>query len=1077
MSGERRTFADNRDGNTVAEAIRAAATYFGHCHPFAIATGYFDLGGFKAIEDILTAAPAVRLLLGAEPRPLLRRLLLPGEPVPDVRRTLEAGEEELRADRDLLPFSAEAHDLLARFLAFLRRPGVEVRRYTREFLHGKAFVFGDEAGLLAGSANFTRKGLTENLELEIGQYEPEAVRRVRRWFDELWEQAEPYDLAAVYEGRDIAYDPYTIYLRMLLEIYGDELRDEGPNGRPGIGRLRLAEFQRQGVQRALVTLDRWHGVLLADGVGLGKTFMAGGIIERYARERGQRVLVVCPAALREMWQKLFVRQELVVEVLSYQELASDVQVGDPPDPGQPDRRSQRLGLHAEDYRLVVVDEAHALRSPDAQYYRAVRRLMSAGGVVHHLVLLTATPVNNSLWDLYHQVMLFARHDAAFARLGIVNLREFFKQALSLDLRQAAPRHLFPLLNAISVRRTRHHVQRFYPGETLDTADGPREIRFPHPRLVPVTYSFEEHLPGFFGQVADAIENGLTMARYRPDAYRRDGKDGALSQDVLAALLRSQLLKRFESSLFAFRRSLERLIAGHDTFLRLLDRGWVPSPGLDPRDPGDMGDELSDELLLQLEEEGEVISTEAYDAQRLRQDVERDLDCLLEMKRRAESVPAERDPKLRALWELLAECGLDSGDSRKVVVFSYFADTVEYIARHLDKAPGTEAYRGRVALAAGSGSAREVPCFVEPDVAAVRFAPRSMGAPDGAPDRFDLLLATDVLAEGQNLQQACRVVNFDLPWNPMRLAQRNGRVDRIGSPHAEVLLYCFLPAAELDGLLNLEQRLRDKIAQANAALGLESPVLPGTDAVTREFATVRQQIVAIAAGDERVLDDLEEELDAFAGEGFRDELRRALVADPLRRLAALPWGAGSGLQDRTGTPGVVFAARIGTQPQWRFVPLAEDAPCDTPILACLQRARCREGEPRYLPDELRARLCQLWERARESIFVDYQRLLDPAERAAVVPRAQREAVALLRRSDQTDVDEALAALQVPWPRDVVRRLRSILRERDEGQPIEEAVQAIIALVRSEGMRAPVAEELPEPITPEMIALICYQATSL
>lgn len=204
MRGERRTFADNRHGNTVAEAIRAAATYFGHNHPISIATGYFDLGGFEAIEDVLANAPLVRILLGAEPKPPLKRLLLPGESEPDIGRALQEVEEELRADRDLLPFSAEAHDLLARFLAFLRRPQVEVRRYTLEFLHGKAFVFGDEAGALAGSANFTKKGLTQNLELVIGQYDPEAVRRVRRWFDELWEQAEPYDLAAVYEGRDLS---------------------------------------------------------------------------------------------------------------------------------------------------------------------------------------------------------------------------------------------------------------------------------------------------------------------------------------------------------------------------------------------------------------------------------------------------------------------------------------------------------------------------------------------------------------------------------------------------------------------------------------------------------------------------------------------------------------------------------------------------------------------------------------------------------------------------------------------------------------------------------------------------------
>ncbi|MDA8064647.1 MAG: SNF2-related protein [Thermaerobacter sp.] len=1065
---ERRSFADNRGGKTVAGAIRALASYFRHEHPLAIATGYFDLGGYAAIEDVLGAALAVRVLLGAEPLlPKSRRLRLPGDP--DLARVLAEEEEVLHDDRDLLPFDAPSHALLQRFLAFLARPQVQVRRYTRTFLHGKAFVFGDEAGVLAGSANFTGKGLTENLELVLGQYQPEDVRKVRRWFDGLWEEAEPYDLAAAYRGRDIPFEPHRIYLRMLLELYEEELLgDEEREGPPGAPAVPLAEFQRRGTRRTLRILDHWGGAILADGVGLGKTYMAGGIIEHFVREQGQRALVVAPASLREQWRQFLLRAQLAVEVVSYQELVSDRQVGEPPGAGQPDQRTVRLELPAADYRLVVVDEAHALRNPDTLHYRALRRLMAAGGVRRKLVLLTATPVNNSLWDLYHQILLFARHDAAFLRLGIPHLREFFKQALSMDFEEAAPRHLFPLLDAISVRRTRHHIQRYYADSTLETPEGLKPIRFPNPRLVPVAYSFEAALPGFFAAVAAAIEEELTLARYRPDAYRQAGQGEAASQEVLVGLLRSQLLKRFESSAFAFRRTLETLIQSHDAFLALLDRGVVARPGADLEE---LSDDLDDEgALARLQEEGEVEAAGGYDLERLRRDVEGDRACLRRLLERAGSVRPEDDPKLQALRRLLEECGRETGDARKVVLFSYYADTVEYIARELERAP-LAAYAGRVAVCAGSGNVRDLEAYVSAEEAVMGFAPRSCGRRPEPEDLYDLLLATDVLAEGQNLQQAARVVNFDLPWNPMRLAQRNGRVDRIGSEHPEVLLYCFLPASELDAILRLEQRLRRKIAEANASVGVESPVLPDTAAVEREFGTARRRIEAVAAGDSRVLDELEEEIDVFAGETFRDELRRALMADEARELKQMPWGAGSGLR-KPGVPGVVFAARVGREPAWRFVPLDPAAACGKDLLMALDRVRCRSDEPRHLPEDVRERLFELWERARGSIHADYQERLDPARSAVTVPRAQREAVAILRRADVEGAEEAVQALLVPWPQAVVRQLRAAMREG--GASPEDTARRIVEFVRQEGLRGPTAEEMPEPVPMEQVALVCYQA---
>ena len=275
---------------------------------------------------------------------------------------------------------------------------------------------------------------------------------------------------------------------MLYELYGAELAiDPLAVTMPGTT-LDLAEFQKLGVQRALRILDKWQGVLLADGVGLGKTYMAGELIEHHLVAKGWRVLVVTPASLRDAtWREFIARHSrYAVEVISYQQLANDRQVGDPPN-GAADARQRHLQLAAEEYRCIVIDEAHAFRSSETTYYRALRRLMAAGGVEKRLILLTATPVNNSLWDLYWQLLLFARTESRFREIGVPNLRDYIARAMDLDLEALSPRHLFPLLDQVSVRRTRSHIKRWFPGATLNTPAGPKVIEFPDPRLHKVTY--------------------------------------------------------------------------------------------------------------------------------------------------------------------------------------------------------------------------------------------------------------------------------------------------------------------------------------------------------------------------------------------------------------------------------------------------------------------------------------------------------------------------------------------------------------------------------------------------------------
>lgn len=1082
VTGERREFVDNQGTNTVADAITQAADYFGHTRAIAIASGYFNLGGFTVIADALVAAPAVRILLGSEPEPARpRRVALPGTPpvAQPLRERIAELRDALEADRDLITFSRSEAAAIERLLAFLARPTTEVRLYREAFLHGKAFIFGDEAGVLAGSANFTAAGLLHNLELDLGQYGPGQVRDVREWFDGLWGKAELFDLAGLFEARDREYDPFTVYLRMLYELYGGEL--DATAGKPVPGAtpdLRLTEFQRLGMERALRILDRWGGVLIADGVGLGKTFLAGGLIDHHARVKGWRVLVISPTSLREQgWERFLAKHSrYAVEVLSYQELANDMSVGDEPEPGEGDTRRQHLLLDPSEYRCIVVDEAHAFRNQDTTYYRALRRLMAAGGVEKRLVLLTATPVNNSLWDLYWQLLLFARTENRFREVGIPNLREHIVQALGLDLEASGPRHMFPLLDAVSVRRTRSHIKRFFPGATLETSSGPIPIVFPTPRLHRVGYASAQPAdaadPGeFFAQVRAAIDGGLSMARYQPDLYRLSPDEGgARAQQVTTQLLLSQLLKRFESSLEAFRRTLRKMIGSHERFLDILDRGYVAVPRVSP-DAFDEGLEEED-LDRLLEDDPNAGRTSEYLVEDLRENVTADRDVLALLLQRAETIGARDDPKLDALLDTIETVAARArhSDERKIVLFSYFADTVDYLKGFLAATsdPRISPYRGRTAVTTGA---------VHPEErrrAVYSFVPRSSEAPEGWPDTVDLLLSTDVLAEGQNLQQCGTVINFDLPWNPMRLVQRNGRVDRIGSPHAEVHLHTFFPDQYLDDLLDLEAKLRRKIAQANAAIGIETAVLPGDTPSEQVFSDTRAEIERIAAEDDAFIDEKEAALDAFSGEVFREELRQALMAARQDELMRLPWGVGSGFQS-TKVSGVVFAARAGSRAEWRFVPL-EFGELSSDRLALVGTARCTEQTLRHLPEDVRKRLYDLWERARDSILVARQEEQDPQKRSLSVPKAQRDAVALLTAATSISDDaqeRAIDALQVAWPVNVSRELRRIL-DRDDASANAKAEQ-IAAYVEREGLRAPVLPVEP-PISRDDIHLVCYQAVA-
>ena len=1105
-------FITNRDGNTLLAALESVIPGTPSLvrpdtndtlqapSEISIATAFMSPAGIGAIVDRLEQAGHVRLLLGAEPEPEAKRSYRkPGDPpqaaferreVAEGLRLLVAG---LRRERDRQPFSADALRHLRRMAAMLRTGKLETRRYEQAFLHAKAMVLdGSNPGLIAGSSNLTRAGLTANLELNLGRWDTDIHQQARAWFDTLWDEAVDFDIAAIFEEPEAEFPPWLIFLRILWQLYGDELEQE----RQEEGDIPLTAFQLHGVWRARRILKEFNGVIVADEVGLGKTFIGGAILEACAKNR-QRALLVCPAALRRTWDQ-FLRNHNIgrfVEMVSYDQLARDRQFHDP---RRPDATGNHLNSDLEEYALVVVDEAHNYRNPDAPYRAAVlRRLLQ--GQRKDVVLLTATPVNNSLFDLYHLMRYFLRQDSALASRGIIKIHERFKAAAKADPANLSPDFLYPIIDAVTVKRTRGFVKKHYSGETIRGPDGVmRPIVFPKAVPITVRYDLDQLAPGLFDAVADALDplngtNVVSFARYAPDTFLLEqDEDSPEVSEAAAGLLRSGLLKRFESSTHAFRLSLKRMVREHDLFLDALGKGKVITTAFLRELAYD--DDAYDDLLDSSDNAADATD---YDVKALRDAVQRDRTILHDLLVHLDSLSDDDEPKLdtvvNALADIDAQAKADAATDyeaqrdRKVLLFSYFADTVAWLRdalkARIEVDPRLHAYRGRVVAVAGGGLPGEE---ANRNEAVWGFAPESSDPPDGQQDLFDLLVTTDVLAEGMNLQQCRHIINYDLPWNPMRLVQRHGRIDRIGSPHPRVFLRTVFPADRLDALLTLQDRILRKLTQAAKSIGVATLPVDGASAGDQVFAETRAEIEKLAQEDPTLFEQGGTAAAAQTGEEYRQRLREALRTSR-DAIVELPGRAGSGMR-KGNASGVMFCAEVeltdGRRTFLRFVPadaLWKPVTAPNRVLretgTCLRLIDCSEDTPRHMPADLGEGVFDFWALALEDILTEWDDLSDPANLQPPVRLLNRQVAAFIRANPPHDVDgdkvaKALDVLEAPWPRREEMLLREQFRDRT-GPPTARSMRLVEWVLTTGLERFEPPPPLP-PIVPDDVRLVCWMA---
>ena len=964
---------DNTEGKRLVDSLRANLDDEAK---LSIISAHFSLFAFGELREELECLDSVRFLF-SEPTFIQDMGRVAGAPEFDIARRAQGEREKALADSslELTLRNKLSQRALARACASWLREKVTFRSVQREHMLQltPSYIVENSAvspHLLTGQgATFTLEGLgverrpdTLTMMTHCAGDEAKAqVEFLMATFESVWaDDTKTCDvteqIAHQVEALYTENAPEFIYFLTLYHIFRRfllENQDHNPREDTGFFESviwgKLYDFQKDAVIGAIRKLEKYNGCIIADSVGLGKTFEALAVI-KYYQQLNKNVLVLCPKRLRENWtlwtQTSDERNPLAADRFAYKVLNHTDLSRRRGKSGDIDLEHLQWGT----FDLVVIDESHNFRNRSVtgastnRYTRLMNEVIRANGRTK-VLMLSATPINNRLTDLRNQIELITEgcDDYLEKTDGIVSIDAVMRLAqkrFNLWSSQAHGRHTtesfaeyvnadyFALLDALTIARSRKHVAKYYGTETgtFPTRLTPRNVQKP--------IDSRGELPPI-GQLYDMISD-LSFAQYQLLSYVREDARPAYEADyregfgndfgselhrtnAVAALMRVNLLKRMESSVSAFRTTLDRV---RSSCADILDR----LAALDARDAVDsvavgygiegLEDGLDDRDAEMFEVGAQIrVDLRDVDREALSVDLVRDIAILDELVGYAWAVTPDRDAKLGALRTLIAEktgAGQINSGNRKVLVFSAFADTVTYLYDQL--APDLQRSHGLTcAQVTGTrnrvtGKRRARGGFE--DILG-RFSPRSKET-NALADRegeIDIVFATDCISEGQNLQDCDCVVNYDVHWNPVRIVQRFGRVDRLGSTNEHIQMVTFWPDVDLESYINLESRVKSRMALGDAsASGEENLLTPSEDMNDLEYRSDQLRTLRSETLD---LEDIRRGMSItdFALDDFRIELERYMNANP-----GTLEGAATGLHavvsipdDLRGqmSPGVIF----------------------------------------------------------------------------------------------------------------------------------------------------------------------------
>ncbi len=917
--------------------------------------GYFNLRGWKLIDSYVERwaggdGRCCRLLVGMQRLPeeelrLAMSLTKRSDEIDNATavRLKKRLAEEFRDQLTVGIPTAEDEAGLRRLAEQIKSRKVTVKLFLRHPLHAKLYLLfrpdpiNPKVSFL-GSSNLTLAGLSKQGELNVDVMDRDACDKLAKWFEDRWADRfcvdisdELVDIIQNSWASETPIPPYHIYVNMAYHL--------SQEARTGLTEFRiprdfgnkLFEFQKAAVKIAAHHLNKRDGVIIGDVVGLGKTLMATALARIFEDDHGIETLIICPKNLVAMWEDYRQQYRLRAKVMSITSAQREL----------PDLRR---------FRLVLIDESHNLRNREGKRYRALSEYIQSND--SKVILLSATPYNKTYLDLSNQLRLFVpeekdigiRPERLLRELGetefirrhqcsIRSLSAFEKSQYADDWRD--------LMRLYLVRRTRSFIRENYakndPAKNrkyLEFEDGTRSY---FPDRIPKTLKFriDEKDPNdqyarLFGPAVVNAVDGLTLPRYGLGNYVKPSPDkppttdeAKVLQDLsragirLKGFCRTNLFKRLESCGYGFILSVERHILRNYIFLHAIENDLPMPIGtqdmglLDSRindsdsDLFDAGDDDNNDnggdivtSTLRSEADFKKRAAEVYESYAnqfrrrfkwlrsnlfdsvLADDLKRDANSLIAVLKSCGDWDSKRDAKLKALIDLLTK----THPNDKVLVFTQFADTVDYLENRLDAA-------GIRAMAGVTGDS------ANPTEIAWRFSPVSNNKRDQVtPDReLRVVVATDVLSEGQNLQDGCIIVNFDLPWAIIRLIQRAGRVDRIGQKSDQILCYSFLPADGVERIIRLRARVRTRLRENAEVVGTDEAFFDD-DRDDMPLFNLYHEKAGILDGD----DDTEVDLASYAYQIWKN----ATDANPeLAKIIPATAHMGQGMMLRPYGPGL------------------------------------------------------------------------------------------------------------------------------------------------------------------------------
>ena len=830
----------------------------------SIVSAYFTIYAYEKMQHSLNQIEELRFLFGD----------------PDFVKRMDPNNTDTKAfditDTGLQLNQQLRQKPIAKACAEWIKEKVEIRT-TREsnLIHGKMYHIANNGveKAIMGSSNFTMRGLgltqdSNNIELNLEVDSNRDRQDLKAWFDEIWnddklvEDVKEKVLATLGQiGKDHA--PELIYYKTLYEIFRDEIETRKTNDQTledthlydtQIWET-LYEFQKEGVKSVIARLLRHNGCILADSVGLGKTYTALAVI-KFFELRNERVLVLCPKKLHDNWALYpaynsqdtnpFLDDKFGFTVRWHTDLS---------------RYSGDLeNFNWRNFDMIVIDESHNFRNDTkptrdadgtfvrhSRYTRLLEEVIKEGTKTK-VLMLSATPVNTSLIDLRNQIYLMTekREDVFRESLGIGNIGSLLRQAQKefkqweeeggengkkdkAKLLETLGAEFFQLLGGVSIARSRRHIKTFYAEEMVRIGEFPTPQK-PENCHPPTDLTGELSYKALADQIAE-----FTLSIYQPSSYviseaakqrlanekQKFRFNQADRERFLIGMMQTNFLKRLESSAHSLSETLERTVGKIDEMLEKIDK-YEQNPRIQDAAADLLPDDDEDDEEFLVNRARNPYHLRELDRTRWKKDLIKDKETLTAAWDNVKAITPERDGKLTAIKAHIRKkaqnptTDKDGKMNRKVLVFTTFKDTADYLYENLSDL--AEELKLKMAIVSGSDTQNKFNAILN------NFAPKARTKKNSVTDEIDLLIATDCISEGQNLQDCDTVLNYDIHWNPVRIIQRFGRIDRIGSRNATVKMINYWPTEDMEVYLRLQSRVESRMALADtAASGDDDPL--------------------------------------------------------------------------------------------------------------------------------------------------------------------------------------------------------------------------------------------------------------